>query len=57
MDSAVDKKISDEKTALRDLDSELKTRQSIASILGTLCDLAGLVAKINGILQTLKVVV
>lgn len=57
LDSSVEKKISDEKAALRDLDSEIKTRESINNIIGKICDIAQLVAKINGLLQTLKAAV
>jgi hypothetical protein len=54
VDSSVQQKMTQEKAALRDLDSEIKWRDSINGIAMLFCNLAKLVAKINGVLQTLK---
>ena len=54
LDSSVQKKIDSEKAALRDLDGEIKWRSSVNDIAMLFCNLAKLVATINGVLQTLK---
>ncbi|MEM4711009.1 MAG: hypothetical protein QXL18_03620, partial [Candidatus Woesearchaeota archaeon] len=54
LDSATIKKIAEQKAAIRDIESELKSKKSVAEILGSLCNLAQIIVKINNILQLIK---
>ena len=54
IDSGAVQRISDTKQELRDLDNSMKIYKFIDNTLGALCDLANIIVKINGAIQTVK---
>ncbi|MGV8151386.1 MAG: hypothetical protein ACP5NV_06700 [Candidatus Woesearchaeota archaeon] len=54
IDSGVQKKINEQKAALRELDSTMQTYISFEKTIGTLCDLVNILVKINSLVQTIK---